>query len=73
VRFHWEEDEKKEAPGGKRKKDGEGGVASRGRSPEGSSHPSAASRTWLAGGPAQDTQACILLEEEERRILQKTP
>jgi hypothetical protein len=39
VRFHWEEDEKKEASGGKRKKDGEGGVASRGRSPEGSSHP----------------------------------
>jgi hypothetical protein len=33
----------------------------------------AASRRWLANGPAQDTQVCCLLEEEERRVLQKTP
>jgi hypothetical protein len=28
----------------------------------------AASRTWLAGSPAQDTHVCCLLEEEERNF-----
>jgi hypothetical protein len=33
----------------------------------------AASRRWHSGDPAQDTQVCCLLGEEERKFLQKTP
>jgi hypothetical protein len=57
----------------RRRKKRRGGVASRGCSRGVLLGLQAASRRWHSGGPAQDTQGCCLLEEEETKILQKTP
>jgi hypothetical protein len=52
-----------------REREGIGGPWHPGAAPGSHLNLKAASRRWHSGDPAQDTQVCCLLEEEERKFL----